>query len=107
MSRPEIIKELKIRHPNLTRSQIEIVIDAFFESIIESLEKGKNCQIRGFGNFYLKTIKENFNSRNPKNGKLIYVPKRNKVRFRAGKKFKEFINQWKNLKFLSLAIPQI
>mgnify|MGYP001484995902 CR=1 FL=1 len=93
MSRPEIIKELKIRHPNLTRSQIEIVIDAFFESIIESLEKGKNCQIRGFGNFYLKTIKENFNSRNPKNGKLIYVPKRNKVRFRAGKKFKEFINQ--------------
>ena len=37
MSRPEIIKELKIRHPNLTRSQIEIVIDAFFESIIESL----------------------------------------------------------------------
>jgi len=93
LSRPEIIKELKIRHPNLTRSQIEIVIDAFFESIIESLEKGKNCQIRGFGNFYLKTIKENFNSRNPKNGKLIYVPKRNKVRFRAGKKFKEFINQ--------------
>ena len=74
MSRPEIIKELKIRHPNLTRSQIEIVIDAFFKSIIESLEKGKNCQIRGFGNFYLKTIKENFNSRNPKNGKLIYVP---------------------------------
>tara|TARA_B100001121_G_C18187065_1_gene388385 strand:- start:129 stop:410 length:282 start_codon:yes stop_codon:yes gene_type:complete len=93
LSRPEIIKELQKRHPKLTKSQIENVIDTFFSTIIESLVKGKNCQIRGFGNFYLKTIKENFNSRNPKNGKLIYVPKRNKVRFRAGKKFKEFLNQ--------------
>ena len=38
-------------------------------------------------------LKEKYSARDPRNGKLIYVPKRNKVRFRASKKFKEFINQ--------------
>ena len=93
MSRPELIKELKLKNPKLNKLQIEIVVDTFFETIIEALKEGKNCQIRGFGNFYLRTIKENHNSRNPKTGRLIYVPKRNKVRFRAGKKFKEYLNQ--------------
>ena len=93
MSRPDLIKELKLKHPKLTKIQTEIVIDTFFETIIKALKEGKNCQIRGFGNFYLKLIKENYNSRNPKTGRLIYVPKRNKVRFRAGKKFKVFLNQ--------------
>ena len=31
--------------------------------------------------------------KNPKTGELIYIPKKNKVRFRASKKFKEFLNQ--------------
>tara|TARA_B100001093_G_C26404079_1_gene832558 strand:- start:383 stop:664 length:282 start_codon:yes stop_codon:yes gene_type:complete len=93
LSRPDLIKELKLKHPNLSKTQTEIIIDTFFKTIIEGLKDGKNCQIRGFGNFYLKLIKENYNSRNPKTGRLIYVPKRNKVRFRVGKKFKQFLNQ--------------
>jgi nucleoid DNA-binding protein len=93
LSRPDLIKELKLKHPKLTKIQTEIVIDTFFETIIKALKEGKNCQIRGFGNFYLKLIKENYNSRNPKTGRLIYVPKRNKVRFRIGKQFKQFLNQ--------------
>lgn len=93
MSRPELIKELKLKHSKLTKLQIELVVDAFFNTIVDGLIEGKNCQIRGFGNFYKSEIKENYNSRNPKTGRLIYVPKRNKVRFRSGKKFKEFLNQ--------------
>ena len=93
MSRPELIKKLKLKHPKLTKLQLETIIDTFFKTIVEAFREGKNCQIRGFGNFYLKAIKENYNSRNPKTGRLIYVPKRNKVRFRAGKKFKDFLNK--------------
>ena len=89
----DLIKELKSKHPNLSNPQIEIIIDTFFASIVSALKTRRNCQIKGFGNFYLKTIKENYNSRDPRNGKLIYVPKRNRVRFRIGKNFKEFLNQ--------------
>ena len=93
MLKSDLIKELKSKHSNLTNPQIEIIIDTFFKSIVRALKTGKNCQIRGFGNFYLKTIKENYNSRDPRSGKLIYVPKRNRVRFRIGKNFKKFLNQ--------------
>ncbi len=93
MSRPELIKQLKLKHPKLNKTQLEIIIDAFFQSIEDSLKEKKTVFLRGFGTFFIKEIKEKYSARDPRNGKLIYVPKRNKVRFRASKKFKEFINQ--------------
>ena len=93
MSRPELIKLLKKKHPKLNKLQLETIIDAFFQSIEEALKKKRSIELRGFGTFFIKEIKEKYSARDPRNGKLIYVPKRNKVRFRASKKFKEFINQ--------------
>ena len=93
MSRPELIKLLKRKHPKLNKPQLEIVIDTFFQSIQEALMKKKSIELRGFGTFFIKEIKEKYSARNPKTGELIYVPKKNKVRFRASKQFKEFLNQ--------------
>ena len=93
MSRPKIIKKLKLKHPKLNRPQIEIIIDTFFQNIEDALTEKKTVYLRGFGTFFVKEIKEKYSAIDPRNGKLIYVPKKNKVRFRASKKFKEFINQ--------------
>ena len=93
MSRPELIKKLKIKHPKLNKSQLETVIDTFFQSIKNALEEKKSIELRDFGTFFVKEIKEKYSARNPKTGELIYVPKRNKIRFKASKKFKEFLNQ--------------
>tara|TARA_Y100000768_G_C23537054_1_gene477525 strand:+ start:187 stop:468 length:282 start_codon:yes stop_codon:yes gene_type:complete len=93
LSRPELIKRLKTKHPKLNKLQLENVLDTFFKSIEEALKNDKSVEIRGFGTFFIKEIKEKYSARNPKTGELIYVPKKNKVRFRASKKFKEFINQ--------------
>ena len=93
MSRPELIKLLKKKHPKLIKSQLEAIIDTFFESIKDALIEKKPIFLRGFGTFFIKEMKASANLRNPKTGELIYRPKRNKVRFRASKKFKEFINQ--------------
>ena len=93
MSRPELIKKLRLKHPDLKVPQVEKLIDCFFESIANSLKKGKSVELRGFGTFFVKEIKEKFSARNPKSGELIYVPKKNKVRFKTSKKFKEFINR--------------
>ena len=93
MSRSEIIKKLKDKHPKLNQNQLEIIVDTFFQSIENALERKKTVELRGFGTFFIKEIKEKFSARNPKTGELIYVPKKNKVRFRASKKFKEFLNQ--------------
>ena len=93
MSRPELIKLLKKKHPQLNKPQLETIIDTFFQSIKEALEKKRSVELRGFGTFFTKEIKEKYSARNPKTGELIYVPKKNKVRFRASKQFKEFLNQ--------------
>ena len=93
MSRPDLIKKLKTKHPKLNKLQLESIIDTFFQSIEDSLKEKKSIFLRGFGTFFVKEIKEKYSARDPRNGKLIYVPKRNKVKFRASKKFKDFINQ--------------
>ena len=92
MSRPDLIKQLKLKHPKLNKLQLESIIDIFFKSIEDALKEKKSVFLRGFGTFFIKEMKEKYSARDPRNGKLIYVPKRNKVRFRASKKFKDFIN---------------
>ena len=96
MSRPELIKQLKQRNPSLNNSDIEDIIDTFCESIEKSLKDGKKIELRGFGSFFVKKIKEKYSARNPKTGEIIYVPEKNKVRFRASKKLKDFINNEKS-----------
>ena len=107
MSRLEIIKQLKKKNPELNQSEIENIIDIFSRSIEKALIAGRNIELRGFGSFFIKKIKEKYSARNPKTGEIIYVPEKNKVRFRPSKKLKEFINKWKYQKFLSLVIQQI
>ncbi len=93
MSRSEIIKKLKEKNPKLDKSQLEKIIDIFSLSVQNSLKNGIKFEIRGFGTFFCKKVKEKFSARNPASGKLIYVPEKNKVRFRPSKKLKEFINK--------------
>ena len=93
MSKQDLIKKLKHKNPSLNQSEIETIINTFSENILKALKNDKNIELRGFGTFFVKKIKETYSARNPKTGKLIYVPEKNKVKFKASKKFKEFINK--------------
>ena len=106
MSRPYLIKKLKEKFPDLNKLELQKILDTFNESIESALKNNKNVELRGFGTFFLKKIKEKYSARNPKTGETIYVPEKNKIRFRPTKKLKEVINKWKNLLFLSHVIQQ-
>ena len=93
MSRPEIIKKLRKKNSQLTNSEIEEIVDILIESIEKALLQNKKVELRGFGTFFVKKIKAKYNARNPRTSQLIYVPEKNKVRFRASKKLKELINK--------------
>ena len=107
MSRPGIIKKLKEKHPELTKPELEEILEIFSTSIKKALQNGQKVEIRDFGTFFIKRIKEKYSSRNPKTGELVYVPERNKVRFKASKKLKEIINEWKSQKYLLPVIQLI
>ena len=93
MSRIKLIKQLKEKNPQLTQSDIKEIINIFSESISNALKKGNNVEIRGLGRWYCKTLKENYNARNPSTKELIYKPQRVKVRFRPSKNLKNLINE--------------
>ncbi len=93
MSKPKIIKELKTKNPNIKSEDLEKIFDLFLKEIIETLSNKNSIEIRSFGTFFVKEIKEKKQARNPKTGENIYVPKRNKIRFRASKRLKELINK--------------
>ena len=93
MSKPEIIRKLKKKNPNINKKNIEKIFDVFFNQIIDSLLNKRSVDIRSLGTFFIKEIKEKKQARNPKTGEIIYIPKRNKIRFRASKRLKELINK--------------
>ena len=93
MSRPKLIKQLKKRNLKLSQSELETVIDLFSNNIAKALKEGKKVELRGFGTFFVKEIKEKYSARNPKTRELVYIPKKNKVRFKASKILKKKINE--------------
>ena len=93
MSRQKLIKQLKKKNIQLNHSDLETIIDIFCDGISNALLKGKNVEIRNWGRFFTKRLKENFNARNPATNELIYKPERVKIRFRASKKLNKIINE--------------
>ncbi len=76
MSKPEIIKKLKDKYPNISKKNLERIFDLFFSNIAQSLSSKTSVEIRSIGTFFLKEIKEKKTARNPKTGEIIYVPKK-------------------------------
>ncbi len=93
MSKPKIIQKLKAKNKNIGKKNLEKIFEVFFQQIKDSLLNKKSVEIRSLGTFFIKEIKEKKQARNPKTGEIIYVPKRNRIRFRASKRLKELINK--------------
>ncbi len=92
MSRDLLIKQLKKTNPSLNYSEIARVIDIFCNTIKSALKNNKRVELRGFGTFFIKKIKEKYSARNPKTGEIIYIPEKNKIRFKMSKNLNNKIN---------------
>ena len=92
MSKTELSRQLKEKNPSISLSEAALIIDIFVKKIKKELKSNRTIELRGFGSFYIKRIKEKFSARNPKTGELIYIPEKKKVRFRPSKNLKKEIN---------------
>lgn len=93
MVKSEIIKKLKTKYPNLNQLQLENILDIIFDTIAYNLINNNGTEIRLFGKFSIKMIKEKKNARNPKTGEKIFVPAKKKISFKMSKHLKEEINR--------------
>jgi integration host factor beta subunit len=91
MTKSVLIEKVSEKIGSLTRKQTEIVVETVFDSIKEALVKGEKIEIRGFGNFKLKTRKPR-KARNPKTGEKVDVPGKKVLHFKTGKALRETMN---------------
>ena len=75
----------------LNKSEAKEMVEAFFEEIRLSLEKGEGVKLSGFGNFELREKSER-PGRNPKTGEEVPVSARRVVTYRASQKVREQIS---------------
>ncbi len=88
MTKSELIEKMSEENPNLTRKQIEFIVNGVFDLIKKSLAKGDKVEIRGFGSFKIRDKKAKI-GRNPKTGERVEVPAKKVPYFKPGKEIKE------------------
>jgi DNA-binding protein HU-beta len=73
-----------------TKKQAQLAVDAVFNTIIDTLKKGDEVAISGFGTFRVARRAARMGI-NPKTGEKIQIKASTKPKFRAGKLLKEAV----------------
>ena len=92
MLKSELIETLESENPHLSASEVERVVEVFFETITQTLAKGARVELRGFGTFTPRYRKARA-GRNPRTGEVVPVPEKYVPFFRAGKEIRERIDR--------------
>lgn len=90
MTKAQLIDEVA-RVADLSRKHSELIIDIFFQSIVNALEKGEKIELRGFGSFRIRQRNAR-QGRNPKTGETVSVPAKRIPYFKPGRELKELLN---------------
>ncbi len=77
---------------DITKAAAGRVVDAMVASITESLQKGDDVALVGFGTFTVRDRAAR-TGRNPQTGKEIQIAAAKVPAFRAGKSLKDAVNQ--------------
>ncbi len=91
MIRSELVQKLCDDHPDLTAREVERVVAAFFEAIIDQLQSGGRVELRGFGAFSTRG-RDARRGRNPRTGEPVDVDAKRVPYFKPGKEMRERLN---------------
>jgi integration host factor subunit beta len=92
MTKAELIDKITQEYDDLTRIEIETMVNTIFQSIKEALTCGEKIEIRGFGSFRIRHRRMR-EGRNPKTGEVVSVPPKKVPFFKAGKELKILVDQ--------------
>ena len=89
MNKGELIKEISEKS-GITAKDMEKTINAFVEVVTESMAKGNDINLIGFGTFSVAKRAARI-ARNFKTKEIINVPASKTVKFKIGKKLKDAV----------------
>lgn len=83
MIKVDIVNEVS-KLADITKVKAEIAVDAVFDAMRMSMQRGERIELRGFGVFQVKPRKRGI-GRNPRTGKEVRIPPGRTIRFKPGK----------------------
>lgn len=90
MKKSDIVEQV-VRTTTLSRSQAIDGVEAVFAAVSESLCKGENVYVRGFGTFKVRTAKER-KARNIGKGTTVMIPAQRTAKLIISKQLKSRMN---------------
>ena len=97
MLKSQILEKLHKKHNNLSFEDIDDLFGIFIKKMSNSLQKGQNIEIRGFGTISRKVNKEKI-VRNPKTNEKFFKNQSFKLHFKIGKVLHKKINNFEDSK---------
>ena len=90
MTKADLVEEVAAIS-QLSKKDSELVVNTFFETIVDSLRRSEKIELRGFGSFKLRHRGAR-QGRNPKTGERVMVPAKVVPYFKPGKDLRELVN---------------
>ena len=87
MIKVDIVNEVS-KIADITKVKAEVAVDAVFDAMRISMQRGERIELRGFGVFQVKPRKRGI-GRNPRTGKEVRIPPGRTIRFKPGKDLAE------------------
>lgn len=84
MKRVDLIKSV-VAKSGISSAEVELVVNAFLESVKESLVEEESVTLVGFGTFLVKETKAR-NGYSPATGQSLLIPAKKVIRFKPSKK---------------------
>ena len=92
MLKSELIKRIASQNPHLYERDIEKIVNAILDEIVEALRRGDRVELRGFGAFSVR-LREARQGRNPRTGAVVAVAKKAIPAFKTGKEMRARLNR--------------
>ena len=91
MIKSELVQRIADRNPHLYRRDVENIVNAILDEIVEALANGNRVELRGFGAFAVKK-REGRVGRNPRTGASVTVDQKVVPAFKTGKELRLKLN---------------
>lgn len=91
MNKTELVEKMVEKNPSVMKKDMSTYVDSFIDIIKESLSKGDNVRLSGFGTFDTVQRAER-EGINPKTKETIAIPASKAVKFKVSKALKDAVN---------------
>ncbi len=91
MIKSELVLRIAEQNPHLYQRDVENIVNAVLDTIVDALARGDRVELRGFGAFSVKTRDARI-GRNPRTGETVEVASKAIPVFKTGKEMRLRLN---------------